>query len=99
MKVVGLLSGGKDSCYNLCHCVAQGHEVVVLASLGPEGGKGAGQPPLPVYLGQPVTRYIAIHSMLSSLPFLVSPLPISDSPPQKRSTRTCIRPSDRMAYT
>lgn len=39
MKVVGLLSGGKDSCYNLCHCVAQGHEVVALASLGPEGGK------------------------------------------------------------
>jgi diphthine-ammonia ligase len=40
MKVVGLLSGGKDSCFNLCHCVAQGHEVIALASLRPEGGKG-----------------------------------------------------------
>jgi len=41
MKVVGLLSGGKDSCYNLCHCVAQGHELVALATLAPPEGKGA----------------------------------------------------------
>lgn len=40
MKVVGLLSGGKDSCFNLRHCVKQGHELVALASLRPEGGKG-----------------------------------------------------------
>ncbi|SPO36938.1 uncharacterized protein PSFLO_02409 [Pseudozyma flocculosa] len=35
MKVVGLLSGGKDSCYNLCHCVKNGHELVALATLAP----------------------------------------------------------------
>lgn len=45
MKVVGLLSGGKDSCFNLCHCVKQGHEIVALASLKPEGGKGGLLPP------------------------------------------------------
>ncbi|KAE8212829.1 hypothetical protein CF327_g3565 [Tilletia walkeri] len=39
MKVVGLLSGGKDSCYNLCHCVRQGHELVALATLAPPTGK------------------------------------------------------------
>ncbi|CAD6935957.1 unnamed protein product [Tilletia controversa] len=39
MKVVGLLSGGKDSCYNLCHCVRQGHEIVALATLAPPAGK------------------------------------------------------------
>ncbi|KAG9015493.1 hypothetical protein FRB94_000098 [Tulasnella sp. JGI-2019a] len=39
MKVVGLLSGGKDSCYNLVHCVQNGHEPVVLASLRPPIGK------------------------------------------------------------
>lgn len=39
MKVVGLLSGGKDSCYNLLHCVKQGHEIVALASLAPPSGK------------------------------------------------------------
>ncbi|SPO23981.1 uncharacterized protein UTRI_03478_B [Ustilago trichophora] len=39
MKVVGLLSGGKDSCYNLIHCVQQGHELVALATLSPPGSK------------------------------------------------------------
>lgn len=40
MKIVALLSGGKDSCYNLVHCVANGHVLVAAASLGPEPGKG-----------------------------------------------------------
>jgi len=35
MKVVGLISGGKDSCYNLVQCVAAGHEIVALANLKP----------------------------------------------------------------
>ncbi|KAK0537017.1 hypothetical protein OC835_001841 [Tilletia horrida] len=39
MKVVGLLSGGKDSCFNLCHCVRQGHEIVAVATLAPPSGK------------------------------------------------------------
>ncbi|KAK5643599.1 hypothetical protein RI129_007444 [Pyrocoelia pectoralis] len=36
MKVVGLISGGKDSCYNLMQCVAAGHEIVALANLLPK---------------------------------------------------------------
>ncbi|KAI0723210.1 hypothetical protein C8Q76DRAFT_614876 [Earliella scabrosa] len=39
MKYVALLSGGKDSCYNLLHCAKIGHELVAAASLGPAGGK------------------------------------------------------------
>ncbi|KAJ8292022.1 Diphthine--ammonia ligase [Rhodotorula toruloides] len=39
MKTVALLSGGKDSVYNLLHCVANGHEPVAVASLGPPAGK------------------------------------------------------------
>ncbi|GAA6011492.1 hypothetical protein JCM10207_002637 [Rhodosporidiobolus poonsookiae] len=39
MKVVGLLSGGKDSVFNLLHCVLNGHEPVAVASLGPPEGK------------------------------------------------------------
>lgn len=39
MKVVGLLSGGKDSCFNLMHCVAAGHEIVGLATLAPPHGQ------------------------------------------------------------
>lgn len=33
MKVVALISGGKDSCYNMCKCVDDGHEIVALANL------------------------------------------------------------------
>ncbi|KAF8165224.1 hypothetical protein B0H34DRAFT_647649 [Crassisporium funariophilum] len=39
MKYVALLSGGKDSCYNLVHCAQNGHELIAAASLGPEPGK------------------------------------------------------------
>ncbi|KAH3859033.1 hypothetical protein DPMN_101679 [Dreissena polymorpha] len=35
MKVVALISGGKDSCYNMMQCVAEGHEIVALANLKP----------------------------------------------------------------
>ena len=39
-KVIGLVSGGKDSCFNLIHCVANGHELVAIATLQPEAGIG-----------------------------------------------------------
>lgn len=35
MKVVALISGGKDSCYNMMQCVAAGHRIVALANLRP----------------------------------------------------------------
>jgi diphthine-ammonia ligase len=37
MRVVGLVSGGKDSCFNLMHCSAFGHEIVAIANLFPVG--------------------------------------------------------------
>ncbi|KAF8351342.1 hypothetical protein F5887DRAFT_875574 [Amanita rubescens] len=39
MKYLALLSGGKDSCYNLLHCFKNGHELIAAASLGPAPGK------------------------------------------------------------
>jgi len=36
MKVVALISGGKDSCFNMMHCVANGHQIVALANLKPQ---------------------------------------------------------------
>lgn len=36
MKVVALVSGGKDSSYNMMKCVAEGHEIVALANLHPK---------------------------------------------------------------
>ncbi|GAA5841918.1 hypothetical protein JCM3766R1_002538 [Sporobolomyces carnicolor] len=39
MKVIALLSGGKDSIYNLHHCILNYHEPVCVASLGPPEGQ------------------------------------------------------------
>lgn len=38
MKVVGLLSGGKDSCFNMMHCIANGHQISAIANLYPSKG-------------------------------------------------------------
>ncbi|KAI5072248.1 hypothetical protein GOP47_0012354 [Adiantum capillus-veneris] len=35
MKVVALISGGKDSCYAMMRCIDHGHEIVALANLLP----------------------------------------------------------------
>ncbi|XP_074292828.1 diphthine--ammonia ligase-like [Silene latifolia] len=35
MKVVALVSGGKDSCYAMMQCIHYGHEIVALANLMP----------------------------------------------------------------
>jgi diphthine-ammonia ligase len=36
LKVIALVSGGKDSIFSILHCLANGHEVVALANLYPE---------------------------------------------------------------
>lgn len=36
MRVVGLISGGKDSIYNVLQCLAAGHDVVALANISPQ---------------------------------------------------------------
>ncbi|KAG8810594.1 hypothetical protein FRC19_004423 [Serendipita sp. 401] len=38
MKFVALVSGGKDSCFNISHCQLNGHELVAAASLRPKEG-------------------------------------------------------------
>ncbi|ODV97959.1 hypothetical protein PACTADRAFT_53102 [Pachysolen tannophilus NRRL Y-2460] len=35
MKFVGLISGGKDSFFNILHCLANGHELICLGNLFP----------------------------------------------------------------
>ena len=39
MKFVALVSGGKDSCYNICECLRLGHELTVMANLRPKEGR------------------------------------------------------------
>ena len=40
MKVVALISGGKDSTFNMMKCIEHGHEIVCLANLYPPQGTG-----------------------------------------------------------
>jgi len=35
-STVLLQSGGKDSCFNMMQCVAEGHDIVALANLKPK---------------------------------------------------------------
>lgn len=35
MRLVGLVSGGKDSVYNMLQCIAAGHEIVAIANIEP----------------------------------------------------------------
>nr|XP_033807957.1 diphthine--ammonia ligase isoform X2 [Geotrypetes seraphini] len=59
MRVVALISGGKDSCYNMMQCVAIGHQIVALANLRPAESRG-NIDELDSYMYQTV-GYQAIH--------------------------------------
>eukprot|EP00727_Mastigamoeba_balamuthi_P000346 m51a1_g10308 hypothetical protein (268) ;mRNA; r:79756-81206 len=56
MRVVGLLSGGKDSVYAMMQCVAQGHEVVAVAHLTPPTHRGPSSPAAPDRRNDVITR-------------------------------------------
>ncbi|EPT03708.1 hypothetical protein FOMPIDRAFT_49117 [Fomitopsis schrenkii] len=59
MKYVALLSGGKDSCYNLLHCAANGHQLIAAASLCPEQGKEELDSYLYQTVGQDAIQFVA----------------------------------------
>ncbi|ROT35267.1 hypothetical protein SODALDRAFT_337327 [Sodiomyces alkalinus F11] len=40
LRVIALISGGKDSFYSILHCIKNGHKVVALANLFPETRNG-----------------------------------------------------------
>ncbi|KAI9591545.1 hypothetical protein BDF19DRAFT_257385 [Syncephalis fuscata] len=58
MKVVALISGGKDSCFNMMHCRANGHDIIALANLYPP--KDSGKDELDSFVYQTV-GHDAIH--------------------------------------
>ena len=41
LKVIALISGGKDSFFSLLHCIQNGHKVVALGNLYPAAEKPA----------------------------------------------------------
>ncbi|KAI8072649.1 protein E01A2.5 [Gongronella butleri] len=58
MKLIALVSGGKDSAYNMMQCVAHGHEIVALANMKPPSSSGKDE--LDSYMYQTV-GHDAIH--------------------------------------
>eukprot|EP00644_Phytophthora_capsici_P016203 jgi/Phyca11/84261/gw1.28.616.1 len=54
MKVVALVSGGKDSCYAMMECVRFGHEIVCLAHLQPPSELSADDAEIDSYMFQSV---------------------------------------------
>ncbi|XP_062974954.1 diphthine--ammonia ligase [Elgaria multicarinata webbii] len=68
MKVVALISGGKDSCYNMMHCVVAGHQIVALANLRPAENK-EGIDELDSYMYQTVGHHaIELYAEAMGLP-------------------------------
>ncbi|KAG2152366.1 meiotically up-regulated 71 protein [Suillus cothurnatus] len=59
MKYVALLSGGKDSCYNLSHCNANGHQLVAAATLSPQSGKDEIDSYMYQTVGQDAIEFVA----------------------------------------
>ncbi|XP_053880780.1 diphthine--ammonia ligase isoform X2 [Malaclemys terrapin pileata] len=68
MRVVALISGGKDSCYNMMQCVAAGHQIVALANLRPaENTEGTDE--LDSYMYQTVGHHaIDLYAEAMDLP-------------------------------
>lgn len=61
MRVVALVSGGKDSCFNILQCVAAGHEIVALANLRPESnlrGKFTNRKKIRLDVGRPYCIFL-----------------------------------------
>lgn len=58
LKVIALISGGKDSFFSILHCLANGHEVVALANLHPPVTNGQQSEDLDSFMYQTVGHAI-----------------------------------------
>ncbi|KAF8819727.1 ATP-binding domain-containing protein [Cardiosporidium cionae] len=59
MKVIGLISGGKDSICNLCYCKAFGHDILALAHLQPKNAQLEADSFMYQSVGSPLVESIA----------------------------------------
>ncbi|XP_066885017.1 diphthine--ammonia ligase isoform X5 [Kogia breviceps] len=68
MRVAALISGGKDSCYNMMQCIAAGHQIVALANLRPPENQ-VGSDELDSYMYQTVGHHaIDLYAEAMALP-------------------------------
>lgn len=90
MKVVALVSGGKDSCYAMMKCQSYGHEIVALAHISPPSGcaepdsmmyQSVGSDALPAIadaLGLPLyTRSTTATATVTSLAYTPNPTAVN----------------------
>jgi diphthine-ammonia ligase len=71
MKVVALVSGGKDSCYAMMECVRFGHEIVCLAHLHPPSELAADDAEIDSFMFQSVGHQsVALIAQSMELPLV-----------------------------
>ncbi|KAH0283360.1 adenine nucleotide alpha hydrolases-like protein, partial [Aureobasidium sp. EXF-3399] len=69
LKVVALISGGKDSFFSILHCHANGHEVVALANLYPAAQDGERSEDIDSYMYQTIGHsVIPLYEQALGLP-------------------------------
>ncbi|KAI5269011.1 adenine nucleotide alpha hydrolases-like protein [Aureobasidium subglaciale] len=69
LKVVALISGGKDSFFSILHCNANGHEVVALANLHPPTQDGERSEDIDSYMYQTIGHtVIPLYEQALGLP-------------------------------
>jgi diphthine-ammonia ligase len=69
LKVVALVSGGKDSFFSILHCHANGHEVVALANLHPATQDGERSEDIDSYMYQTIGHsVIPLYEQALGLP-------------------------------
>jgi diphthine-ammonia ligase len=74
LKVIALISGGKDSLFSILHCLANGHDVVALANLYPEG-QDAEDEDIDSYMYQTVGHsIIPLYAEVLGIPLFRQPI-------------------------
>lgn len=63
LKVIALISGGKDSLFSLLHCLANGHEIIALANIYPAAPEDGSTPieDIDSYMYQTVGHTVVPH--------------------------------------
>lgn len=70
MKVIALISGGKDSTYNMMQCIKNGHEIVALVNLKPSKKLADSKHELDSYMYQSVgNEILELYAEAMQLPF------------------------------
>jgi len=75
LKVIALISGGKDSLFSILHCLANGYEVVALANLYPQEQAHDGGEDIDSYMYQTVGHFIVpLYEQALDIPLYRQPI-------------------------